>query len=236
MSQDRRSPLLELDAVERFDYMHSPEAIKYSQRVQSGEIPEEYGDDRWVVGVVIDNHASADAHNEMTELTYEPRDARQLKREYRRSYKTIVGELQAINDRKSDKALDIQQAILDNALTNMAREDARLLGGLMIHRTHQSNRIISSLFFSKHLSMSFARKMREIALSVDPENDMPENERTPENIEVLDKLANLERVNTVSAHCGVIVGALMPHPATVSPRFGKGKRRRPPTSFLRIDS
>ena len=113
---------------------------------------------------------------------------------------------------------------MGNAIKNMSERGIRLLGGFCVARVPRSSQPLTTVFYTEVLESCYTRIMRETALSIDPERDIPEEERTKENIEYLNKVINLKEVNEFALRCGIIISSLLPQPATVSPQFGKGPK------------
>lgn len=218
-----RTGLVELDRPDGFEFLYPRGSNEAFERIRTGQSPMT-GQDTWAIGVVVKDHLDGVVDQEETELEYEPEDAQQLKRDYRRSYKNLVTPLVKLHE-TGDGLKDLEEIILLNTLKNMSPTGARLLGGFCVARGEESGQIFPSVFYSKTLASCYGRMMRETALAVDLRRDIPpELEVSEEELELFAKAANMEQLNDFSVACGGIVASLLPHPATVSPTFGQGPR------------
>ena len=222
LSDGSQSGLVELEKTGNFEFLFPQGENEILDRISAGESPAA-GEDIWAIGVVLKDYAEGIIGQEETELEYEPRDAKRLGKDYRRSYKELVGPLREMHASEEEVA-ELEEKILANTFSNMAQQNVALLGGFCVNRGEKPGQIFPAVFYTKILSTCYSRVMREIGLRIEPEKDFPEEERTEENMELLRRAVNLEDVDQFSIASGGIVASLLPHPATVSPSFGEGPK------------
>lgn len=209
------------EQADSFEFLFSPDCFDSQQQLVL-----ETGDHPWMVAVEVSNSDQFPFQVVQTGFNYTPPKHRELRSRYRKSYRQTVGVPQ--DERPPDYIDDHIGRVFARTRNELFSHQLRLLGGFLVSLQTVADKTPSALFVSKSLVSNLRLDAREVALGVDPVRDMPEEERTEDNLRFLQSLKTMGEEEHLVKKSATLVALLLPRPQTTSPQMPKGSKANKP--------